>query len=84
VKLVAPPLYVMITSALDKTLGIETLEKSINTITEEIRKMGGNLNVKMKPKAVSESEEQDLADMMAQAAKENLEVSGDDASSGEE
>lgn len=74
----------MITSALDKTLGIETLEKSINTITEEIKKLGGNLNVKMKPKAVSESEEQDLADMMAQAAKENLEVSGDDASSGEE
>ena len=40
--------------------------------------MGGSLVVKMKPKAISESEEQDLAQLMAKAGQENAEVSGDE------
>lgn len=32
----------------------------------------------MKPKAISESEEQDLAQLMAKAEQENVEVSGDE------
>ena len=32
----------------------------------------------MKPKAISESEEQDLAQLMAKAVQENAEVSGDE------
>jgi len=32
----------------------------------------------MKPKAISESEEQDLAQLMAKAGQENAEVSGDE------
>ncbi|CAG8506101.1 7614_t:CDS:2 [Diversispora eburnea] len=80
VKLVAPPLYVMITNALDKTVGIEALEKAINTIQESITKSGGNLIVKMKPKAVSETDDMELAALMARVEKENAEVSGDDES----
>jgi translation initiation factor 2 subunit 1 len=34
--------------------------------------------LKGKPKAVSESDEQDLAQLMARAGKENAEVSGDE------
>jgi translation initiation factor 2 alpha subunit (eIF-2alpha) len=45
---VAPPLYVMITTALDKNLGIDILDKAIITIQEAIEKSGGTLTVKMK------------------------------------
>ncbi|CAG8513612.1 14102_t:CDS:10 [Racocetra persica] len=76
----APPLYVMITNALDKTLGIEMLEKAISTIQDAIEKSGGNLAVKMKPKAVSEADDKELAVLMANAERDNAEVAGDEDS----
>lgn len=57
---------------------MERLEKAIESIQATIEKQGGNLVVKMKPKAVSETEEQDLAQLMAKAGQENAEVSGDE------
>lgn len=38
----------MITNALDKILGIETLEKAIESIKATIEKSNGTLTVKMK------------------------------------
>ncbi|CAG8579751.1 469_t:CDS:2 [Paraglomus brasilianum] len=78
IKLVAPPLYVMITNALDKNLGIEVLEKAIVKIQETIQKVGGDCIVKMKPRAVSETDDIELEELMARVEKENLEVSGDE------
>jgi len=83
VKLVAPPLYVITTTALDKQLGIEGLEKAIVKIEEAIKAKNGVLHVKMKPKAVSETDDKELAELMARVEKENAEVSGDEASSEE-
>ncbi|KAG6900066.1 hypothetical protein C0995_004388 [Termitomyces sp. Mi166 len=77
-KLVAPPLYVLSTNATDKYAAVERLERAIESIQSTIEDQGGNLVVKMKPKAVSETEEQDLAQLMAKAGQENAEVSGDD------
>ncbi|TFL04775.1 translation initiation factor 2, alpha subunit [Pterulicium gracile] len=77
-KLVAPPLYVLSSNATDKTSAVDRLEKAIDSIQSTIEKLGGTLVVKMKPKAVSESDEQDLATLMAKAGKENAEVSGDE------
>jgi len=77
-KLVAPPLYVLSTNATDKYAAVERLERSIEAIQSTIEDQGGNLVVKMKPKAVSETEEQDLAQLMAKAGQENAEVSGDE------
>lgn len=57
---------------------MERLEKAIESIQATIEQQGGNLVVKMKPKAVSETEEQDLAQLMAKAGQENAEVSGDE------
>jgi translation initiation factor 2 subunit 1 len=48
VKLVAPPLYVLITNSTDKVGGIELLEQALVRIDESIKKAGGNLTVKMK------------------------------------
>ncbi|CAG8533521.1 1538_t:CDS:2 [Paraglomus occultum] len=78
IKLVAPPLYVMITNALDKNLGIEVLEKAIVKIQETIQKSGGDCTVKMKPRAVSSTDDMELEELMARVEKENLEVSGDE------
>ncbi|PPR03960.1 hypothetical protein CVT24_008315 [Panaeolus cyanescens] len=77
-KLVAPPLYVLSTNATDKYAAVERLERAIETIQSTIEQQGGNLIVKMKPKAVSETEEQDLAALMMKAGQENAEVSGDE------
>ncbi|KIY71126.1 eukaryotic translation initiation factor 2 subunit alpha [Cylindrobasidium torrendii FP15055 ss-10] len=77
-KLVAPPLYVLSTSAGDKYAAVERLERAIESIQHTIEEQGGSLVVKMKPKAVSETDEQDLAQLMAKASQENAEVSGDE------
>jgi len=77
-KLVAPPLYVLSTNATDKYAAVERLERAIESIQSTIEDQGGALVVKMKPKAVSETEEQDLAQLMAKASRENAEVSGDE------
>lgn len=57
---------------------VDRLEKAIESIQGTIEDLGGSLVIKMKPKAISESEEQDLAQLMAKAGQENAEVSGDD------
>jgi len=57
---------------------VDRLEKAIESIQNTIEDLGGSLVVKMKPKAISESEEQDLAQLMAKAVQENAEVSGDE------
>jgi len=77
-KLVAPPLYVLGTNATDKYAAVDRLERAIEMIQGAIEDEGGDLVVKMKPKAVSETEEQDLAQLMAKAGQENAEVSGDE------
>ncbi|KAI0075052.1 hypothetical protein K474DRAFT_1685472 [Panus rudis PR-1116 ss-1] len=77
-KLVAPPLYVLSTNATDKYAAVDRLERAIESIQNTIEGQGGSLVVKMKPKAVSETEEQDLAQLMAKAGQENAEVSGDE------
>ncbi|ORY61978.1 hypothetical protein LY90DRAFT_523066 [Neocallimastix californiae] len=78
IKLVAPPLYVMTAHATDKALGIETLEKAIAAIEENIKKYNGSLTVKMSPRAVSESDELELQKLLDRAERENAEVSADE------
>ncbi|EEB08474.1 translation initiation factor eIF2 alpha subunit [Schizosaccharomyces japonicus yFS275] len=78
VKLVAPPLYVILTNALDKTLGVKKLEEAIAAIEKSITEANGSCVVKMKPKAVSETDELELADLMKKFEKENAEISGDE------
>lgn len=78
IKLIAPPMYVMTTMTLDKELGIATLNKGIEYITETILKKGGKIEVKMAPKAVSAREDSELQAMMDRLAAENAEQDGDD------
>jgi translation initiation factor 2 subunit 1 len=48
IRLVAPPLYVMVSNATDKQGAIELLETAIERIAESLKKDGGQLAVKMK------------------------------------
>ncbi|KAK0473128.1 eukaryotic translation initiation factor 2 subunit alpha [Armillaria luteobubalina] len=70
-KLVAPPLYVLSTSAGDKYAAVDRLERAIDSIQHTIEEQGGTLVIKMKPKAISETDEHDLAQLMAKAGQEN-------------
>jgi translation initiation factor 2 subunit 1 len=78
IKLIAPPIYVLSTTALEKESGINLLNKAIDTINENITAKGGKLEVKMAAKAVSVKEENELQAMMDRLALENDEVDGDE------
>mmetsp|Transcript_17820 Transcript_17820/g.32448 ORF Transcript_17820/g.32448 Transcript_17820/m.32448 type:complete len:347 (-) Transcript_17820:85-1125(-) len=83
IKLIAPPMYVVTTSTLDKDLGIDSLNKAIEVITEKITEKGGKIDVKMAPKAVSQREEAELAKLMEQLAAEAEEEDGDEEEEGD-
>lgn len=75
IRLIAPPLYVLLSNATDKNAAIERMEYAIQVIKESIEEEGGKVEVQMKPKAVSESDELELEALMKRVQKENQEVS---------
>jgi translation initiation factor 2 subunit 1 len=77
IKLIAPPIYVLSTTTLEKDAGIALLNQAIEAIRECITAKGGKMDVKMAPKAVSDKEENELQAMMERLALENEEVDGD-------
>ncbi|KAF3908234.1 hypothetical protein AA313_de0203981 [Arthrobotrys entomopaga] len=79
VKLVSPPLYVLTSQCLSKESGIAVLESAIAAIEESIHAAGGTCVVKMAPKAVTESDDEELKKLMEKKALENMEVSGDES-----
>merc|ERR1712159_852556 len=78
IRLIAPPLYVMMTSSMDKKQGIEALQRSLTAIGEEITARKGRMQVKMEPHAVSEKEEASLEEEMRALELANQEVDGDE------
>lgn len=77
IKLIAPPIYVLSTTTLEKEAGVALLNESIEAIKTMIQSKGGKMDVKMAPKAVSLKEETELQAMMERLALENEEVDGD-------
>ncbi|AGO11997.1 AaceriAGR320Wp [[Ashbya] aceris (nom. inval.)] len=71
VKLVAAPLYVITTQALDKNQGIEALNHAISKIEEYIAKYQGVCNVTMPPKAVTATEDAELQALLESKELEN-------------
>jgi translation initiation factor 2 subunit 1 len=80
ITLVAPPLYVMVTTSHDKTLGITILDKAVKAITETIETSGGNLVLKAAPRVVNEKDDHSLSVLLEQLKEQNKEVEGDDES----
>lgn len=80
ITLVAPPLYVMVTTSHDKLHGINILEKAVKTITESIEATGGNIVIKAAPRVVNEKDDHSLSVLLEQLKDQNKEVEGDDES----
>jgi translation initiation factor 2 subunit 1 len=79
IKLVAPPLYVIMTQALNKEAGIALLQSACDTIGAMVKAKGGEVNIKTAPRAVSERDDRLLGLLMETLEKQNQEISGDDA-----
>lgn len=77
IRLIAPPMYVMTTTTLEKDLGIEIMQNAINVITETITAKGGKTDVKLAPKVVTQRDETDLQAIMDRFRAQNEEVDGD-------
>jgi len=80
IRLIAPPLYVMMTSSMEKQQGLDALQKALGAIGEEITTRKGRMVVKQDPHAVSEKEEAILAEEMKRLEMANTEVDGDEDS----
>jgi len=68
----------MMTTTLDKTLGVKTLEEACDTITKEMKTRGGDVTIKAAPRAVSEKDDRLLSQLMETLERQNCEVAGDD------
>ncbi|KAL1530533.1 hypothetical protein AB1Y20_001434 [Prymnesium parvum] len=78
IKLVAPPLYVMLCSALDKSQGIKLLSDAIDTMRDAIKEAKGELQVKGAARAVDERDDKALSNLMSTLEEQNREIAGDD------
>lgn len=83
VKLVAAPLYVVTTQALDKQQGVDILNKALEVIEQEITRLGGTATVTMAPKAVTATEDAELKALLEAKQAEEAEDS-DESDSDEE
>lgn len=83
-KLVAPPLYVLTTTTLDKQAGIATLTAACDAAAAAIAACGGRLTVREAARAVSERDDRMLTDHLAALESANREVAGDDDSDGDD
>jgi translation initiation factor 2 subunit 1 len=72
---------VLTSTSFDKNQGISQLQEAIQSIRKSIGAAGGNLTVKMEPKAVTESDDAELQALMEKRERENAEVSGDESMS---
>jgi translation initiation factor 2 subunit 1 len=78
IKLVAPPLYVMTTSSLNKEKGIRLLQEACEAIEKTVKARGGEVNIKNAARAVSERDDRLLNVLMETLEKQNQEIAGDD------
>jgi len=77
IKLVAPPLFVMLTTALETKEGIQNLEEACDAVKKVIKAKGGDFNITKAARAVTERDDRMLSQMMETLEKMNQEVSGD-------
>lgn len=78
INLIAPPLYVMTTTTMEKTEGLKALEDAIGKIEETLKKYDGIFNVHTAPKVVTDLDEAELAKQLDKLQQDNAEVPGDD------
>ena len=78
INLIAPPLYVVTTTTLERSDGLLKLDDALKAIKESIEKSDGKFIIKLSPKVVSDTDELELAKQLEKLEEANREVSGDD------
>jgi len=78
INLIAPPLYVVTATCLDREEGLQALRNVIEKIKQGIEQYRGIFKIKMEPKVVTDVDDATLKDAMQRAEDENRERSGDD------
>jgi len=84
IKLVAPPLFAMISNTHDKELGIKVLTAALETISTEIKNSKGTLTIKSAPRAISEREISEFNKQLEELEKKNTLQDGDNDNSDDE
>ncbi|XP_067124406.1 eukaryotic translation initiation factor 2 subunit 1-like [Centruroides vittatus] len=79
INLIAPPLYVVTTTTMDRTEGLEALKNALEVIENSVKSIeGGIFNIQNQPKVVTETDEVELAKQLDRLEQANAEVPGDD------
>ncbi|KAN0025235.1 hypothetical protein ACTFIU_003494 [Dictyostelium citrinum] len=78
IKLVAPPLYVMVGTFDEKEKGLSMVGQCVDVLSEEITKKNGNLTIKAAPRIVGAVDDQELRDLMEQLEVENQDGDGEE------
>lgn len=77
VNLIAPPLYVVTMTTLDRDGALDAITRANKAIKESIENNSGTFVVKMEPKVVTEAEEIDFTEQLRQLEESNQERPGD-------
>lgn len=77
INLIAPPVYVVTSSSLDREEGVRLLQEVSEKIKVKIESFKGRFKVKMAAKVVTDLDEAELARQMEQMEAENEQVAGD-------
>jgi translation initiation factor 2 subunit 1 len=77
INLIAPPVYVVTSSSLDREEGVKLLQEVIDKIKATIESFKGRFKVKMPPKVITDVDEAELARQMDLLEAENEQVAGD-------
>src|SRR5687767_756601 len=74
INLIAPPLYVMTTTTMERSEGLELLNRAIAQVEQTIKAAGGVFNVQNAPKVVTDIDELELEKQLKSLEEENREV----------
>ena len=77
INLIAPPVYVVTSSSLDRDEGVKLLKDVIEKIKISIEAMKGRFKIKLEPKVVTDLDEAELARQMDMLEAENEQIAGD-------
>ncbi|XP_005105117.1 eukaryotic translation initiation factor 2 subunit 1 [Aplysia californica] len=80
INLIAPPLYVVTTSTLERNEGLERLNKALDAIKAEITAAKGVFNLQKEARVVSDIDEIELEKQLLKLEEANQERAGDDDS----
>eukprot|EP01117_Protostelium_nocturnum_P010383 TRINITY_DN3734_c0_g2_i2.p1 TRINITY_DN3734_c0_g2~~TRINITY_DN3734_c0_g2_i2.p1 ORF type:complete len:137 (-),score=63.84 TRINITY_DN3734_c0_g2_i2:149-559(-) len=81
VKLVAPPLFVIFCTAVQKDIALKSVEAGIEAIEKTILQSKGTFTLTVPPRLLQETEEKEFSSLLKKLSNQNEEISGDNDNS---